>query len=297
MSRHPAVLPVRQVVGLQLAVLHARAEHLLLRNPFRVREHHQQRAAIERLVVVIPHARCLRQHEGIRHAVELLRTPEPHRAENIVRPLREYLRADEPAPRGSERSVRDFAAEKPVVIHVVPVGREAQLILQRRGIVDPKLAANPLQQRLPLRGRGLRLAALGRHLPDEGLLLHPVEQSEPFGERHRAQLVKAHVSFLAVRAVAGGAVVDEELLRRRRDAEGALRLRVKSGRSENHGGEANEGGGDALHSLSWRVFMRSVGSFRRGMEPSTQVCREHPAGTAGCERWSERSRDFITSPA
>ena len=216
--------------------------------------------------------------------MERRRATESHRAENIIRPLRKNLRTHQPAPRGRERSVRDFAAEKPVVVHIVPVGREAQLILQRRGIVDPKLAAHPVQQRLPLRGRGLRLTALGRHLPDEGLLLHPVEQSEPFGERHRAQLVKAHLSFLAVLAVAGRAVVDEELLRRRRDAEGALRLRMKLDRSENHGGEANEGAGDALHSLSWRVFMRSVGSFRRVMEPSTQVCREHPARTAGCER-------------
>ena len=140
---HELVLRVGEIIRVHFAVFDTRRANLAVGNVFRVGQHHQQRPAIERADVVVPYTRGIRQGKGVGDALELRIALPTLESEHIAHPRIENLRADQPAPRGCGGGILDGAAEELFVIHVVPVGRIAQFVLQLRSIVGVQFRPKP----------------------------------------------------------------------------------------------------------------------------------------------------------
>ena len=172
----PALLVTRnQVVGHELGGL------------LRIGKHGRQMSARQVGVGVVADTGTVGQQKGIGRSepVESLASengysfaPIISRSLTFQHPIElvvEDVFADQPAPIiGKTRQVLELPGEQLVMIDVVSVLGLAQLPFQRGGIVLAQRSRNPVQQKLALLFAWLSLFLFRGHVPEEGLLLHPV---------------------------------------------------------------------------------------------------------------------------
>ena len=98
------------------------------------------------------------------------------------------------------------------MVEVISVAGVTQLFLKPGGLVLTKLNGHPVMKLLTLGIARLNFSFLGRHLLDEDLLLHAIQQIQPVFESQGREVVQPDLTLLGLVVMAIETVIRHQIL-------------------------------------------------------------------------------------